>query len=539
MKVLLLNVPYPLTECPTIPLGLCYIAAVAEKEGFEVQILDLLVSRFSLKKIVDKMKEFKPDIVGAGPVTISYPTALRTMEVCKKFGATTVMGGCHVTFYDKEALQEAPYLDIVVRGEGEYTFLDIVKGGDLKSIDGITYRENGEIVKNPDRKPIENLDELPWPARHLVPLSKYRAYKSGCDMMSGRGCPYSCTFCVGGKMVGRKPRFRDIKLCVDEIEEIVYRYGFNRINVVDDLLTINHKRVFAFCDELDNRGLKIEWTAFSRVDTVTRELLSKMKEAGCMFILYGVESGNQRILDLVKKRTTLEKIRKGISLSNEVGITTMSSFILGLPGETEETVRESLEFGKSLGGQYGFHVLSPYPGTEVREKAEELGLKILHSDWLRYDANQAVSETKGASAEYINKVAKEFYKSIEDVMNYVEAAMERGEELKEGVFTKKDFEDVRLRKRTRFVWQILKNDYIERYGRFTEKRNPEELLVEKLYTFKAISSILKKNQVAEEIRKMLEEGDLSYTRDENSVTWFWADIGKRQKNQVEILRNPE
>jgi radical SAM superfamily enzyme YgiQ (UPF0313 family) len=327
-------------------------------------------------------------------------------------------------------------------------------------------------------------------------------------------------------MVGRKPRFRDIQLCVDEIEEIVYRYGFNRINVVDDLLTVNHKRVFAFCDELDSRGLKIEWTAFSRVDTVTRELLTRMKEAGCMFILYGVESGNQRILDLVKKRTTLEKIRKGITLSNEAGITTMSSFILGLPGETEETVKESLEFGKSLGSQYGFHVLSPYPGTEVRERAGELGLKILSNDWLRYDANQAVSETEGASAEYINRVAKEFYKSIEDVMNYVEAAMERGEELKEGVFTKRDFEDVRLRKRTRFVWQILKHDYIERYGKFTEKGDPVELLIEKLCTFKAISSILKKEHVAEEIRKMFEEGVINYTRDENSVTWFWTDIGK-------------
>jgi radical SAM superfamily enzyme YgiQ (UPF0313 family) len=456
---------------------------------------------------------------------MNYPTALRAIEVCKKLGATTVMGGCHVTFYDKETLEEAPYLDIVVRGEGEYTFLDIVEGKDLRNIDGITYRENGKILRNSDRKLIENLDELPFPSRHLAPISKYRAFKAGCDMITGRGCPYNCTFCVGHKMVGRKPRFRDIKLCVDEIEEIAYGYGFKRVNVVDDLLTINHKRVFAFCDELLERGIKVEWTAFSRVDTVTKELLSKMKEAGCCFICYGVESGNQRILDLAKKRTNLEKIRKGIALTNEAGIDSLSSFIMGLPGETRETAKESLEFGKSLGNLYGFHILSPYPGTEVRERAEELGLKILHNDWLRYDANQAVTETEGASAEYINRVVKEFNDSIE-------AAIERKEELKkQGKLSKRDEEEIELGKRRLVAWQILKNDYIERHGRFTENGDPAELLVEKLYTLKTVSSILTKDQVSEEIKKMVEEGLLDYTRDDSSVTWFWTNISRKMSNR--------
>jgi radical SAM superfamily enzyme YgiQ (UPF0313 family) len=532
VKILLINVPYPLTECPTIPLGLCYIAAVAEKEDFEVQILDLLVSRFSLKKIADKMKEFKPDIAGTGPITINYLTALRAMKVCKKFGATTIMGGCHVSFYDREALQEAPYLDIVARGEGEYTFLDIVKGRDLKNVAGITYRENGEIIKNPDRKLIENLDELPWPARHLVPLSKYRAYKSGCDMMSGRGCPYNCTFCVGGKMVGRRPRFRDIKLCVDEIEEIVYNYGFNRINIVDDLLTINHKRVFAFCDELDSRGLKIEWTAFSRVDTVTKELLTRMKETGCIFILYGVESGNQRILDLAKKRTNLEKIRKGVALSNEVGITTLSSFILGLPGETKETIRESLEFGKSLGNWYGFHILTPYPGTEIREKANELGLKILHSNWYRYDANQAITETNGVSAEYINKVANEFYDTLTETIKKNEE-----ERKKQGKLSKEDKELIELRERRVFTWHLLKRDYIERHGRFTENGNPIELLTEEIHKLKPISSFMTKDRIAEEVGKMINEGILNYIQDNGSVTWSWTDLTGRRRHREPLLQS--
>jgi radical SAM superfamily enzyme YgiQ (UPF0313 family) len=518
MRTLLINLPYPFSEWPTLPLGLTYLAAVLEEKGYEVEILDMLVSKFSIPKVKEKIKEFKPDICGTGPVTMNYPTALRVIEVCKKFGATTVMGGCHVTFYDREALEEAPYLDIVVRGEGEHTFLEIVEGKDLYDIEGVTYREDGEIIRNPDRNLIENLDELPFPARHLVPISKYRAFKAGCDMITGRGCPYNCTFCVGHKMVGRKPRFRDIKLCVDEIEKLVYDYGFKKVNVVDDLLTINHKRVFAFCDELLERGIKVDWTAFSRADTVTKELLSKMKEAGCCFICYGVESGNQRILDLAKKRTTLEKIRKGIALTNEVGIDSLSSFIMGLPGESKETVRQSLEFGKSLGNLYGFHILSPYPGTEVREKAKELGLKILHNDWLRYDANQAVTETEEVSAEYINRMVKEFNDSIE-------AAIERKEELKkQGKLNRKDEEEIELRKRRVVAWQILRNDYIERHGRFTEKGDPFRLLVEKLYTLKTVSSILTKEQVAEEIRKMVREGLLRYTSEDSSVTWFWNNI---------------
>lgn len=532
MKVLLINVPYPFNEGPTPPLGLCYIAGVLEKEGFEVQILDLLVSRFSLKKIVDKMKEFKPDIAGTGPITINYLTALRAMKVCKKFGATTIMGGCHVSFYDREALQEAPYLDIVARGEGEYTLLDIVKGRDLKDVDGVTYRENGEIIRNPPRKPIEDLDELPFPAKHLLPLSKYRAYKTGCAMMTGRGCPYNCTFCVGGKMVGRKPRFRNIKLCIDELEEIVFDYGFDLVNVVDDLLTFKIRRVFEFCDEIINRGIKVKWTAFARVDTVTKELLSKMKEAGCIFILYGVESGNQRVLDLTKKKLTLEKIRKGISLSNEVGITTLSSFILGLPGETEETVRESLKFGKSLGNWYGFHILTPYPGTEIREKAEELGLKILHDNWYRYDANQAVTETESVSADYINKVAKEFYDTLTDTIKNNEE-----ERKKQGALSKENKELIELRERRVFTWHLLKRDYIERHGRFTENGNPVELLAEEIYKIKPVSSFMAKDQIAAELRKMINEGILNYIQDDCSVTWSWIDLGGRRRHREPLLQS--
>jgi radical SAM superfamily enzyme YgiQ (UPF0313 family) len=331
---------------------------------------------------------------------------------------------------------------------------------------------------------------------------------------------------VGGKMVGKKPRFRDIKLCIDELEEIVFDYGFDLVNVVDDLLTINHKRVFAFCDEIISRGIKVKWTAFSRVDTVTKELLSKMKEAGCIFILYGVESGNQKILDLAKKRTTLEKIRRGVAISNEVGICTLSSFILGLPGETKETIRESLEFGKSLGNWYGFHILTPYPGTEIRERAKELGLKILHNDWSRYDANQAITETEEVSAEYINRVAKDFYDSLQA------AIIQKEEEHKRrGTLTPEEKELIELRERRIFTWHILKRDYIERHGNFTGVGDPIDLLAGEIQKIQPISSFMTKERIAQEIRKMVEEGILNYKRSDNSVTWQWTDLSGRGRHR--------
>jgi hypothetical protein len=190
-----------------------------------------------------------------------------------------------------------------------------------------------------------------------------------------------------------------------------------------------------------------------------------------------------------------------------------------------------------LGNWYGFHVLAPYPGTEVRERAEELGLKILHNDWLRYDANQAVSETKDVSADYINKVAKDFYQSLEKSIKAIEEILDRGEEPSNDVFTKKDIEDVKLRKKRKLIWYILKHDYLERKGSFNENGDPVELLAEKLHKIKYVSSIIKKERIAEEIKGLLQEGDINYTRNENGVTWYWAKVGE-QSTVKEKFREP-
>lgn len=532
MRTLLINVPYPFSECPTLPLGLTYLAAVLEKNGYEVQILDMVISRFSLKKIREKILEFKPDICGAGPVTMNYPTALRALRVCKEMGCMTVIGGCHVTFWDEECLTEAPYVDVVVRREGEYTLLDLVKGRDFKDILGITYREDGEIVVNPDRPFIQNLDELPFPARHLLPLAKYHAYKTGASMITARGCPYHCIFCVGHKMVGSKVRYRNPKLVVDEIEEIL-SLGFKDICVEDDQLTMNHKHVFAICDEIISRGLKFDWAAFSRCDTVTPELVKKMREAGCYYFCYGVESGNQRILDLARKRQTREKIVRGVKIAKENGINVLASFIMGLPGETPQTMKESLEFGASLNTSYGYHILSPFPGTEVREKAKEFGIRILHNNWLRYDANQAVTESDEVPKELLNKVVGEFNAAIEECIRDTERQVEQGTATPEMVA------EINLRRRRKLAWLLLKNDRIERHG-ITENNGeePVKLLADKMHSFGSISRILKRDHVETVLRQFVKEGLLEYKTDDNKIQWNWVDIGAkvRKKQTPEIQK---
>jgi len=314
MRTLLINPPYAFSEIPIMPMGLAYIAAVLEHNGNEVQILDLLVSRYSKKKIESKIAEYQPDIIGITSVTMNYPIASSILRDCKSVNKDiiTVIGGPHVTFCPVETLNEAPWIDIVVRGEGEQTILDIIGGIKLEDIDGIAFRSNG-IKLTGERNLIQDLDGLPLPARHLFPLSKYHALDCHCSLVTGRGCPFSCIFCVGSKMGGRRARYRDPKLVVDEIEQCL-AYGFTEVNMEDDLLTLNPRHVYAFCDEIIARGLKFNWSVFSRVDTVNPELLRKMQEAGCTWMLYGVESGNQQILDTVKKKITLEKIREGVRL---------------------------------------------------------------------------------------------------------------------------------------------------------------------------------------------------------------------------------
>lgn len=511
MKTLLINPPYPFVEVPIMPMGLLYLAGVLEHNGKEVQILDLLVAKYSKDKVKNKIEEYKPDIVGITCVTMNYPVASDILKYCKSVNKDiiTVIGGPHVTFATKETLSEAPWIDIVVRGEGELTMLDIVNGKKLADIDGIAFRDkDGEIKITRERRLIENLDELPMPARHLFQLSRYHALDVHASLISGRGCPFNCIFCVGSKMGGRRVRYRNPKLVVDEIEQALTVYGFNKVNFEDDLLTLNHKHLNAICDEIIARGLKFKWSAFSRVDTVNPDVLRKMKESGCTHVLYGIESGNQQILDTAKKKITLDKVKDAVKMAKDAGIQVMASFIVGLPGETKETLKQSMKFAQGLGVPYGFHVLSPFPGTEVREKASEYGIEILTNNWLKYDCNTAVTRTKEAGPKEIYQTIREYNELIKRVLNYLE---ERGDvDLHD--------ESTKTRRRSPLAVALLKNDFIEHLGMIKVEGNPVEGLIAKIAEFMPYSH----RQISDDVNSWVQQGFLKYTVKDGYAIWQWS-----------------
>jgi anaerobic magnesium-protoporphyrin IX monomethyl ester cyclase len=509
MRTLLVNPPYPFSEIPIMPMGLSYLGSVLEHSGHEVQILDLLVSRYSKEKIKNKLDEYQPDIVGVTSVTLNYPIASEILKYAKSLDKdiTTIIGGPHVTFAPVETLTEAPWIDIVVKGEGEMTMLDIVSGKKLADIDGIAYRDRANGIKQTrERRLIEDLDELPPPAKHLFPLSRYLALDVHASILTGRGCPFNCIFCVGSKMGGRRVRYRNPKLIVDEVEQAVTS-GFTEVNFEDDHLTLNHKHLNALCDEIIARGLKFNWSAFSRVDTVNSEILRKMKQAGCTWLLYGVESGNQEILDTIKKKITLQKVKDAVDMAKEAGIGILASFIVGLPGETVETLRQTMQFAQGLGTSYGFNVLSPFPGTEVREKAAEYGVEILTNDWTKYDCNRPVTRTKNAGPKEINAFLQQYFEGLNKYLTQ----LEKESRASQG-------ESAKGKRHSPLSIAISKGDVIESLTMMEPEGNPVEALVSKVAELVPYS----RQQVKEDITKWVDKGLLKCNVKDGHLVWDWT-----------------
>jgi anaerobic magnesium-protoporphyrin IX monomethyl ester cyclase len=311
MKILLIQPPYPFSEFPKPSSALISLGTILRQEGKEVEVLDLLSTRYSTDKIDRRLARFQPDLIGVTSVTMNFPLAVQTLQYCKGKApeATTVMGGPHVTFTDEETLRKYPGVDIIVRGEGEDTTRELIqaleKGESLERVRGLTFRQNGKVQRTEDRPFIPDLDVLPIPDRNLFPISRYLAMRVPVSVLSSRGCPMDCSFCVGYRMTGRKGRFRNPYKVVDEIEA-AHLLGFEEVCIDDDLFTRKRGHVYTICDEILRRGLKMNLYIFARVDTVDEPLLKKLREAGCRMICFGLESGNQKVLDLAGKRATLE-----------------------------------------------------------------------------------------------------------------------------------------------------------------------------------------------------------------------------------------
>ena len=525
MRILLINPFYPISETPSPPLGLAYLASALESAGAEVQVLDYVVFPFDRAYLAKVLNTFKPHLVGATAVTMTVDSALKVLRAVKDISpkVPTVMGGPHVTFAAPETLQAHPELDLVVLGEGEHTIVEllqaIVAGTDLDSVSGIAYRRENRIHTTTSRPFIQDLDSLPPPARHLLPLGRYQALRMPISMTTSRGCPFKCIFCVGRQMVGARVRYRSAKSVVDEMQALA-KMNFHQINLADDLFTANKSHCLAVCEEIERRQLNINWTSFARVDTVSPELLRQMRRAGCTAVSFGIESGDPAILKSIKKGITLDQVTAAVEMCNRAGIAPYASFILGLPGETEESIQRTLEFGeklKAMGLMFGFHLLAPFPGTEIRERHQAYGVRILSRDWSDYHANRAIVETDGVSQSRLN----ELITTWEDEFNSHLADI--GEKMANGSATQEEADQLVNLERIVVIYDMMMDGVIERHGKWKQNGRPatEKEAIAELAEQISAATTMDKEKLTDAVTNAMAQDSLIRVEKAGQVSWKW------------------
>lgn len=406
LDVLLINAPSPnpgemlshrLQGLP--PLGLGYIATWLKQYNYKVKILDFYIRTVTIIKLKEILEEQHPILVGISTTTETYKSGIRIAGYIKSYDSSIVvfMGGYHVTF-EYEAALKSGVVDFVVRNEGEITSKDICdyfikQEGEFEKILGISYIKNGEVVSNPDRNFITNLDELPFPDRSLYDIDKYTVPSS---ISTSRGCPGRCIFCAATALSGGRYRVRSAENVIKEFKYLK-SLGYKHVQIIDDTMTADIRRLNKFLDVLLEEKLDMTWNCESRVDIVTKELLQKMKSAGCKIIQFGVEAGNQEMLDCLKKNITLQQIHNVFNWCSELGIGSASCLIIGQPFDTFESIKDTINIAselQSLGAQVVFSISTPFPGTYMYNHPDELGLEIINYDTDDYTTQSPVYRTK-------------------------------------------------------------------------------------------------------------------------------------------------
>ena len=473
-RVLLINPPYPLSETPSPPLSLAYLAGMLEATGVTVRILDLVVFPRNRTTIADALEQFQPEVVGITAVTMTAETAFAIIREVKRIApdVLTVMGGPHVTFSAEETLSAVPALDVIVRGEGEQTFPALLEKANQRrhweTIPGLAFRKNSGVCQTPWREPIRDLSALPEPARHGLPLGRYRTLGMPVSVTTSRGCPFKCVFCVGRRMVGSRVRYRHPLRVVDEIEGLA-ALGFQQVNVADDLFTANPDHCLGICDEINRRDLKIRWSSFARVDTVSVPLLTRMREAGCHAVSFGMESGNAEILKRVRKKISLTQAEAAVAMCRQAGMEAYASFILGLPGETPETLAQTMAFAKRLGEKglsYGFHLLAPFPGTAIGDNPGAFGLRVLSRHWPDYHANRAICEPVGLKREQLDAIAEDWETRLKDYLDDI------GHRMDSNTASDDERQQIRNMERTVILHELMMAGALEKAAPYREAWSP-------------------------------------------------------------------
>jgi anaerobic magnesium-protoporphyrin IX monomethyl ester cyclase len=403
-----------------LPIGLAYVAAALEKNGFQVEILDNYLLEKPIEEVKLEIKRLNPEIVG---ITCGSPTYRRCIETAKAVKETlpackVVVGGWHPS-YEPDSMLQHPEIDYVVMGEGERAMTElatcITKGEDAKAvaqIAGVAYRHEGKIVKNAQRF-ISNMDEIPFPAWNLLPLHLYDrrieflSVKPVDNMSIVRGCPFNCAFCETKQLWGKTCRTFSPPRVLEEINHLMTNYGTQGIYFINDNFTIRKKETAELCALMRKEKLDIEWVCDTRADLISRDLLRDMKAAGCKTIWFGGESGSPRILEKLNRNITLEQMERALKMCREEGIQTACSFLLGIPSETVEDMEATFKFARKIDPDWcRFNVFVAVPGSALYDEIMEKGLYDRIEDFTAY------VKTDDFDYESVIEVQRRFHKNF-------------------------------------------------------------------------------------------------------------------------------
>lgn len=432
------------------PINLAYAAAIMERAGHKVILIDANALRLSKEEAFDIVEEFNPDLMGYNLYTYMFYHTLDWMRYFKKRNnLPVIVGGINLLYYPEETMTYQE-IDYAILGEAIHSLPDLLSalenGGDISRIEGVAFRKDGRVVMNPPsaKKKID-LDLLPHPARHLLPNNRYYSHvsqrKNFTVMLSSFGCPYSCTYCA---IIRVKPfKMRSPKAVVDEMEECYQKYGIREIDFFDGVMLFNKKRAVEISKEIKKRGMDLYWSCRSRVDLIDEEVLKEIASSGCRRIFYGIESANPKVLKAMNKYIPTEKIKEGIRLTKKYGIRPLGFFMIGCPGETRQTVKETVRLAKELKldySQYSRTIAKPQTDFDrmVIEKTGrdywrdfilgKVGEERIPTPWTDLREKEIEKFTKWA---YFSFYFRPFYilrtilktKSLSELMRYIKVGL--------------------------------------------------------------------------------------------------------------------
>lgn len=410
------------------PLGILYIAGVLERAGYQVSVFDANALALEAPAVLEHVRQTNPDVIGLTGTTLAFGEVLRIAQLIKDWNSAVpiVLGGFHAqgTPNTCAAYKE---IDYVIPGEGEFTFLKLVRAlennDDINTVPGIYYKKNGQVINTGDGELVSNLDDLPFPARHLLPdLRTYHQKAFGYRVMPNtsiftqRGCPFKCVFCSSSlqfrETFNMRVRAHSVDYVRAEIQELVDRWGIREIYFADDTFNLKKKRVYEMCDMFRTHFPKMLWSCNFEVNIADEDLLRTMKKAGCWLIQIGAETGDAEIMERIQKGITLEQLQRVTKMASDLGMAVKASFILGNPGDTRETIEKTIRFAESLPIHYiTFGMMAPLPGSYFWDMAETYGT----FDKGSFDKFSMVSANyvpHGLTADYLREKQREAHQRV-------------------------------------------------------------------------------------------------------------------------------